>query len=51
MLQTLFLLFQCSKNQLCNDYMQVIEIGPNVDFAFMSMCTYAIDEIFSENEN
>ena len=28
-----------------------IEIGPNVDVAFMSMCTYAIDEIFSENEN
>ena len=28
-----------------------IEIGPNVDVVFMSMCTYAIDEIFSENEN
>ena len=28
-----------------------IEIGPNVDVAFMSMCTYAIDEIFSENKN
>ena len=25
-----------------------IEIGPNVDVAFMSMCTYAIDELFSE---
>ena len=28
-----------------------IEIGPNVDVAFMSMCTYAIDELFSENQN
>ena len=28
-----------------------IEIGPNVDVAFMSMCTYAIDELFSENKN
>ena len=28
-----------------------IEIGPNVDIAFMSMCTYAIDELFSENQN
>ena len=26
-----------------------IEIGPNVDVAFMSMCTYAIDELFSDN--
>ena len=25
-----------------------IEIGPNVDVAFMSMCTYAIDELFSD---
>ena len=28
-----------------------IEIGPNVDVAFMSICTYAIDEIFSDNKN
>ena len=28
-----------------------IEIGPNVDIAFMSICTYAIDELFSENQN
>ena len=28
-----------------------IEIGPNVDVAFMSMCTYAIDELFSDNKN
>ena len=28
-----------------------IEIGPNVDVAFMSMCTYAIDELFSDNQN
>ena len=28
-----------------------LEIGPNVDVAFMSMCTYAIDELFSENQN
>ena len=28
-----------------------IEIGPNVDIAFMSMCSYAIDELFSENQN
>ena len=28
-----------------------IEIGPNVDIAFMSICTYAIDEIFSDNKN
>ena len=27
-----------------------IEIGPNVDVAFMSMCTYAIDELFSDNK-
>ena len=28
-----------------------IEIGPKVDVAFMSMCTYAIDELFSEQKN
>ena len=28
-----------------------IEIGPNVDVAFMSMCTYAVDELFSDNKN
>ena len=26
-----------------------IEIGPNVDFAFISMCAYAIDELFSDD--
>ena len=28
-----------------------IEIGPYVDVAFMSICTYAIDELFSDNKN
>ena len=26
-----------------------IEIGPNVDLAFISMCAYAIDELFSDD--
>ena len=25
-----------------------VEIGPNVDIAFISLCAYAIDELFSE---
>ena len=28
-----------------------IEIGPNVDVAFTCICAYAIDELFSENDN
>ena len=28
-----------------------IEIGPNVDVAFICICAYAVDELFSNNDN
>ena len=27
-----------------------VEIGPNVDAAFICICTYAIDELFSDDD-
>merc|ERR1719291_1664415 len=28
-----------------------LEIGPNVDVAFICICAYAVDELFSNNDN
>lgn len=37
------------RNMLQENSTYYIEIGQNIDIAFICLCTYAIDEIFSEN--